>query len=77
MRIPRINWNTVAESLAASNPYGPVFMPDGSIYSQSGERLVAPRGTAEMVERHERLGIAPGGIARSGRPAAAPATVAA
>jgi hypothetical protein len=61
MRIPRINWTTVAESLAASNPYGPVFMPDGSIYSQCGERLVAPRGTAEMVERHERLGLRPGG----------------
>ena len=70
MRIPRINWTTVAESFAASNPYGPVFMPDGSIYSDDGEMLVAPRATAEMVDRHARVERRPGTPGPAGTPAA-------
>jgi hypothetical protein len=68
MRTPRINWTTVAESFAACNPYGPVFMADGSIYSDDGEMLVAPRGTAEMVDRHARA-------ERQSDPARSPAAI--
>jgi hypothetical protein len=39
-----INWMKFAETMSSMNPYGPVIMPDGSIYSPDG-RLLAP-GTA-------------------------------
>jgi hypothetical protein len=54
MRIPPINWSKVIESFAALDPNGPMVMADGSIYSIDGQMLVAPRGTAEMVDRHAR-----------------------
>jgi hypothetical protein len=54
MRIPSINWSKVFESFAALDPNGPIFMADGSIYSTDGQMLVAPRGTAEMVDRQAR-----------------------
>jgi hypothetical protein len=42
MKMP-INWMKFAESMAATNPYGPIVLADGSIYSPDGRRLVAPR----------------------------------
>jgi hypothetical protein len=54
MRIPQINWSKVLESIASLDPYGPVFMADGSIYSTDGQMLVAPRGAAEIVDRPGR-----------------------
>ncbi len=54
MNLPRINWTKIAESLAAADPYAAVLMADGSIQTQDGHMLVAPRGTAEMVERQAR-----------------------
>jgi hypothetical protein len=54
MRIPQINWSKVVESIASLDPYGPVFMADGSIYSTDGQMLVAPRDTAEIVDRPAR-----------------------
>jgi hypothetical protein len=57
MRIPPINWSKVIESFAALDPNGPMVMADGSIYSTDGQMLVAPRGTAEMVDRHARTDV--------------------
>jgi hypothetical protein len=36
-----INWMKFAETMSSMNPYGPVIMADGSIYSPDG-RLLAP-----------------------------------
>ena len=36
-----INWMKFAETMSSMNPYGPVIMSDGSIYSPDG-RLLAP-----------------------------------
>lgn len=45
-----INWTKLAESLAPMNPFGPVFMPDGSIYSSDGQMLV-PASDVAVAER--------------------------
>ena len=39
MRKIHIDWLKFAESICSMNPYGPVIMPDGSIYSPDGRRL--------------------------------------
>jgi hypothetical protein len=35
----RIDWLKVAEALGASNPWGPMIAPDGTIYSPDGRVL--------------------------------------
>ena len=42
-----INWMKFAEAMSSMNPYGPVTMADGSIYSPDGRRLVAGTETAD------------------------------
>ena len=39
--LKHINWMKFAETMSSMNPYGPVIMSDGSIYSPDG-RLLAP-----------------------------------
>src|ERR1700760_2835436 len=38
LRMP-INWMKFAEAMSSMNPYGPVIMSDGSIYSPAARRL--------------------------------------
>jgi hypothetical protein len=54
MRMPRINWTKVAESLAASDPYAAVLLADGSIRTGEGELLAARSESAEPAERQAR-----------------------
>ena len=45
----RIDWLKVAEALNASNPYGPMIGPDGTIYSFDGQVLVTGSDTAAQT----------------------------
>lgn len=44
-----INWMKFAETMSAVNPYGPVIMCDGSVYSPDGRMLVGPNETADHL----------------------------
>jgi len=41
-----INWMKFAETMSAMNPYGPVIMADGSVYSPEGRQLAPATETA-------------------------------
>lgn len=43
-----INWMKFAETMSAVNPYGPVIMCDGSVYSPDGRLLVGPNEAADQ-----------------------------
>jgi hypothetical protein len=43
-----INWIRFAETMSAMNPYGPVIMSDGSVYSPDGRLLAAATETADQ-----------------------------
>lgn len=61
-----INWMKFAETMSAANPYGPVIMADGSVYSPDGRMLVgadeaadqqaAPRPVRSRRRRRPRRG---------------------
>jgi hypothetical protein len=42
----RIDWLKVAAALSASNPYGPMIGPDGTVYSFDGSVLAPGAETA-------------------------------
>jgi hypothetical protein len=56
MRLPRINWTKVGESLAAADPYAyaALLMEDGSIQTGEDQMLAAPTGSAETVDHDAR-----------------------
>ena len=56
MRLPRINWTKVAESLAATDPYAVALMADGSIQTYGGQMLAdepAPTDPVDPQARYE------------------------
>ena len=44
-----INWMKFAEAMSSMNPYGPVIMSDGSIYSPDGRRLAPATATLDLT----------------------------
>jgi hypothetical protein len=44
-----INWMKFAEAMSSMNPYGPVIMSDGSIYSPDGRRLAPAATTLDLT----------------------------
>jgi hypothetical protein len=44
-----INWMKFAEAMSSLNPYGPVILSDGTIYSPDG-RLLAPAATTATID---------------------------
>jgi hypothetical protein len=47
MRRIHIDWLKFAESISSMNPYGPVIMADGSVYSPDGRQLVPATEAAD------------------------------
>lgn len=43
-----INWMKIAETMSSMNPYGPVIMSDGTIYSPDGRLLATGAETADQ-----------------------------
>jgi hypothetical protein len=44
-----INWMKFAETMSSMNPYGPVIMSDGSIYSPDGRMLAPATATLDLT----------------------------
>jgi hypothetical protein len=44
-----INWMKFAEAMSSMNPYGPVIMSDGSIYSPDGRQLAPATATLDLT----------------------------
>jgi hypothetical protein len=48
LKLP-INWMKFAESMSSLNPYGPVILSDGSIYSPDGRILAPATATLDLT----------------------------
>ena len=48
LKLP-INWMKLAEAMSATNPYGPVIMSDGAIYSPDGRQLAPATTTLDLT----------------------------
>ena len=64
----RIDWLKVAAAMSASNPYGPLIGPDGTVYSFGGEVLV-PGAETEPATSSDAPAPATQPVRRNPRPA--------
>ena len=64
----RIDWLKVAAAVSASNPYGPMIGPDGTVYACDGSVLVPGSETAAAATTSPLPAAPASSAARTSRP---------